>query len=209
MADASSPSGLSTVYQGALEHVLAVPETFRYNVGGQLVTATGADGVPPATLIVPRRNNGPIVQLDPPTTGGPGSALSVQYTGFSPTFELETFLTWDRAHDLGQFERGLQFFAVGSQNFSYADTRGNIAYFTSAEMPVREDLQAGTVNGLPPWFIRDGEGGNEWLPVEHPQPHQAIPYEIYPAAELPHIISRWPQDLHVRCRGDAGGHHAA
>ncbi len=185
VADPSSPSGLSTVYQGSMEHVLAIPETFRYNVGGQLVTATSADGVPPATLIVPRRNNGPVVQLDL----ADGSALSVQYTGFSPTFELETFLLWDRARNLRQFEAGLQDFAVGSQNWAYADTRGNIAYFTSGEMPVREDLQAGTVNGLPPWFIRNGQGGNEWLPVTHPQPHQAIPYEIYPAAEMPHIIN--------------------
>ena len=141
VTDPSSPSGLSTVYKGADEHVLAIPETFRYNVGGQLVTATAADGVPPATLIVPRRNNGPIVQLDLAHQ----SALSVQYTGFSATFELETFLRWDRAHNLQQFERGLQYFDVGSQNWAYADVRGNVAYFTSAEMPVREDLQAGTV----------------------------------------------------------------
>ena len=189
VTDPSSPSGLSTVYQGSPEHVIPIPETFRYNVDGQLVTATAADGVPAATLIVPRRNNGPIVQLTPPTPSSAGSALSVQYTGFSPTFELETFLRWDQARDLDQFEQGLPYFAVGSQNWSYADVHGNIAYFTSAEMPVREDLQAGTVNGLPPWFIRNGQGGNEWLPVEHPQPHQAIPYEIYPAAEMPHIIN--------------------
>ncbi len=185
VADPSSPSGLSTVYKGADEHVQAIPETFRYNVDGQLVTATPADGVPPATLIVPRRNNGPIVELDLAHQ----SALSVQYTGFSPTFETETFLRWDRARNLRQFEQGLQYFAVGSQNWAYADVRGNVAYFTSAEMPVREDLQAGTAAGLPPWFIRNGQGGNEWLPMAHPQPHQAIPYEIYPAAEMPHIIN--------------------
>jgi penicillin G amidase len=204
VADPSSPSGLSTIYKGSPEHVIPIPETFRYNQNGQLVTATAADGVPAATLIVPRRNNGPIVQLDPPTAAGPGSALSVQYTGFSPTFELETFLTWDRARNLSQFEQGLQYFAVGSQNFSFADTRGNIAYFTSAEMPVREDLQAGTVNGLPPWFIRDGQGGNEWLPVQHPQPHQAIPYEIYPAAEMPHIINP-PAGWFVSANNDPTG----
>lgn len=189
VTDAASPSGLSTVFQGRPEHVIPIPETFRYNVNGQLVTATPADGVPPATLIVPRRNNGPIVQLTQPTQSSPGSALSVQYTGFSPTFELEAFLRWDRARNLSQFEQGLPYFAVGAQNWSYADVRGNVAYFTSAEMPVREDLQAGNVNGLPPWFIRDGQGGNEWLPVRHPQPHQAIPYEIYPASEMPHIIN--------------------
>ena len=204
VADPSSPSGLSTVFGGAPEHVIPIPETFRYNVNGQLVTATAADGVPAATLIVPRRDNGPIVQLAPPTQSSPGSALSVQYTGFSPTFELEAFLRWDRARNLSQFEQGLPFFAVGSQNWSYADVHGNIAYFTSAEMPVREDLQAGTVNGLPPWFIRNGQGGNEWLPVQHPQPHQAIPHEIYPAAEMPHIINP-PAGWFVSANNDPAG----
>src|SRR6516165_426513 len=204
VTDPSAPSGLSTVYQGSPEHVIPVPETFRYNLGGQLVTATAADGVPAATLIVPRRDNGPIVQLTPPTTSSPGSALSLQYTGFSPTFELETFLMWDQARDLDQFEQGLPFFAVGSQNWAYADAHGNIAYFTSAEMPVREDLQAGTVNGLPPWFIRNGQGGNEWLPVAHPQPHQAIPYEIYPASEMPHIINP-PAGWFVSANNDPAG----
>jgi len=189
VADPSSPSGMSTVFDGKPERVIPIPETFRYNDNGQVVTATAADGVPPATLIVPRRNNGPIVSLTPPTGSSPGSALSVQYTGFSPTFELETFLRWDRARNLSQFEQGLPFFAVGSQNWAYADVYGNVAYFTSAEMPVREDLQAGTVNGLPPWFIRNGQGGNEWQPVQHPQPEQAIPNEIYPASEMPHIIN--------------------
>jgi penicillin amidase len=185
VADSTSPSGLSTVYKGALEHVVPIPETFRYNSGGTLVTATGADGVPPVTLIVPRRNQGPIVQLDL----AHNAALSMQYTGFSPTFELKTFLLWDQARNLTDFRRGLEFFDVGDQNWAYADTAGNIAYFTSGEMPVREDLQAGTVAGLPPWFIRNGQGGNEWLPVQHPQPHQAIPYEIYPVTEMPHLVN--------------------
>jgi penicillin amidase len=204
VADPSSPSGLSTIFEGKAEHVLATPETFRYNVNGQLVTATAADGVPAATLIVPRRNNGPIVQLNPPTASSAGSALSVQYTGFSPTFELEAFLRWDQARNLTQFEQGLPFFAVGSQNWAYADVYGNIAYFTSAEMPVREDLQAGTVNGLPPWFIRNGQGGNEWLPVQHPQPDQAIAYEIYPASEMPHIINP-PAGWFVNANNDPAG----
>lgn len=204
VADPSSPSGMSTVFQGNLEHVIPIPETFRYNVNGRLVTATAADGVPAATLIVPRRNNGPVVQLTQPTQSSAGAALSIQYTGFSPTFELEAFLRWDRARNFSEFEQGLPFFAVGSQNWSYADVRGNIAYSTSAEMPVREDLQAGTVNGLPPWFIRNGQGGNEWLPVSHPQPHQAIPYEIYPAAEMPHIINP-PAGWFVSANNDPAG----
>src|SRR5262249_38740670 len=32
-------------------------------------------------------------------------------------------------------------------------------------------------------------GGNEWLPVLHPQPNQAVPFEILPAAEMPHVVN--------------------
>ena len=43
--------------------------------------------VPPAVLIVPRRNQGPIVQLDLAT----GVAISVQYAGFGGTREVDAF----------------------------------------------------------------------------------------------------------------------
>jgi penicillin amidase len=188
--DPASPSGLATVYRGQLEPVIPVPEVFRQNNPGSGtpddVTVVPPGGpIPPATLIVPRRNNGPIIQLDQAA----GTALSVQYTGFSPTREIDTFLTWDDARDLADFQRGLETFDVGGQNWAYADVQGNIAYFTSAEIPVREDLQAGTVNGLPPYFIRSGAGGDEWLPVAHPQPGQAVPYEILPPDEMPHVVN--------------------
>jgi penicillin amidase len=188
--DPTSPSGLSTVYQGKLEPILPIPETFRANQLGNkvlddvLVEPPGG-AIPPFTLIVPRRNFGPIVELDPDT----GVALSVQYTGFSPTRELDAFLQINHAKNLDEFKAALQFLDFGSQNFVYGDDRGNIAYFTTGEMPVREDLQAGDVNGLPPWFVRNGQGGNEWLPVQHPQPHQAVPYEVLPFSEMPQIVN--------------------
>ncbi len=56
-------------------------------------------------------------------------------------------------------------------------------------MPVREDLQAGAVHGNPPYLLRDGTGGNEWLPVANPQPNQALPYEIVPFRELPQVVN--------------------
>jgi penicillin amidase len=188
--DAASPSGFSSLFMGNREHVIPIPEVFRVNQVGDRVPDNIAvvppgGAIPPATLIIPRRNNGPIVQLD--TTSG--KALSVQYTGFSGTRELDTFLIWDTARNLDDFLNGLQYFDSGTQNTVYVDVRGNIAYFTSSEMPLREDLQAGTVSGLPPWFIRNGLGGNEWLPVQHPQPGQAIPYEILPFSEMPQIVN--------------------
>ena len=100
--------------------------------------------------------------------------------------------------------KGLPFFSCPPQNIAYSDVRGNIAYFGVGEMPVREDLQAGTVNGLPPFFVRNGTGGNEWLPVIHPQPHQAIPFEILPASEMPHIINP-PAGFFVNSNNDPVG----
>ena len=149
---------------------------------------------------MPRRNNGPIIQLDQAA----GTALSVQYTGFSATRELDTFLIWDDARNLDDFRRGLELFDVGGQNWAYADVEGNIAYFTSAELPLREDLQAGTVNGLPPFFIRNGTGGNEWLPVQNPQPGQAIPYEILPYSEMPQTLNP-PAGFFVNANNDPAG----
>ncbi len=188
--DPSTPSGLATVHDGKHEPVLSIPETFRQNnLGDQQdddVTVVPPGGsIPPATLIVPRRNQGPLVQLNLANNSG----LSVQYTGFSATHEIDTFLIWDDARGLDDFRRGLQNFDVGGQNWAYADVHGNLAYFTSAELPLREDLEAGAVYGLPPYLVRSGTGGNDWLPLRQRQPGQAIPYEILPAAEMPHTVN--------------------
>lgn len=203
--DPTSPSGLSTVYRGRLEPVVAIDETFRVNPrtpGRQdvldVVPAGGA--IPAQTYIVPRRNNGPLLTLDRPS----GTGLSVQYTGFSPTTELDAFRKAALARDVGDFRDALQYFDVGGQHFLYADTKGTIAYFTNAEVPVREDLQAGAVRGNPPYLLRDGTGGNEWLPVRNRQPHQSLPYEIVPFRELPQVINP-PAGFIVTANNDPTG----
>ena len=188
--DPRSPSGLATLYRGALEPVIPIPESYRVNVIGDgvpdnLAPVPAGGAVPAATLIVPRRNHGPIVQLDLAS----GSAISVQYTGFAGTREADALYAFNRARHFDDFKRGVQWFDSGTQNWAYADVEGNIAYFAASEVPLREDLQSGTVTGLPPWFIRNGQGGNEWLPVTHPQPGQAIPYEILPASEMPQLLN--------------------
>ncbi|MGE5358418.1 MAG: penicillin acylase family protein, partial [Bacteroidales bacterium] len=205
VADAQSPSGMSIVHDGVNEPIIPIPEVFRANnfAGGLDVVApgtiVGTTTVPPATLIVPRRNNGPIIKLQGAT------ALSVAYTGFGPTRELDTFRMFNAAEDLEEFRAALPFFDFGSQNFAYADVAGNIAYFTSAEMPIRVDLQAGAPAGLPPFFIRNGTAGsNDWLPVQHPQPGQALPFEILTAEEMPHIINP-PAGWFVNCNNDPVG----
>ena len=191
--DPSSGLPAATIFDGAPEPVVLIPQSYRFNQLGDGSSDNLSDaGIGPLdgglTVVIPRRNNGPVVQILP---GDPALALSVQYTGWGATFELEAFRRFQRATGVEEFRSSLQYFDVGSQNFAFADTSGNIAYFTSAEMPIREDLQnlGFPDGGLPPFLIRDGTHGlrHEWLPVQNPQPQQALPFEILPFDEMPQV----------------------
>jgi len=144
-------------------------------------------------LTVPFRSFGPIVDVDDPSffTGGVADThvLVLQYTGFHATGEVQTFLRFARARNLAQFQEGLSHFDVGSQNWAYADADGNLAYFTSAELPLRKDLENGAVVGLPPFFVRDGSGPNNWVPDPAHSQGQAIPFAVLPTEEMPHAVN--------------------
>jgi len=183
---------VATIYQGDEEPITLIFQTyFANNPQDGEVNSVSRANVPldggGITFVVPRRNNGPIVDV----SGNTG--ISVQYTGWGPTFELDAFREINRATSMAEFEAALQKFDVGSQNFVYADIDGNIAYFTSAENPIRADLQNDMApdGGIPPFLIRDGSGAlnHEWLPVQNPQPDQAVPFEIMPWAEMPKDIN--------------------
>ena len=197
IVDFATLTPTATLFGTQLEPVVTIQETFSVNqVGnGTLDDLAEADVGPlegGLTVLVPRRNNGPIVEVDisqlPTITG-----LSVQYTGWGPTRELECFRRFARARSVEDFKEALQFFDFGSQNWAYADIDGNIAYFTSAEMPVREDLQllGFPDGGVSPYFIRDGTHAlqHEWLPVQNRQPVQSVNFEILPFAEMPQAIN--------------------
>jgi penicillin G amidase len=190
---------VATLYKGVAEPLVTIPETFRVNrLDGvldnvvALVAGARASGVavPAATLVVPRLNNGPLLTA-PAGPAGAETAIGVAYTGFAATREVEAGLLFDRARSLRDFKRALQFFDVGSQNWAVADTGGNIAYWTSGEAPLREDLESGTVAGLPPFFVRDGTGAlpNGWIPDRSPAPGQALPYKVLPFDEMPQVVN--------------------
>jgi len=181
----------ATLFQGRQEPVQTIFQQYNVNrLDGVADNASREASIGylngGVTVIIPRRNNGPVLQI----SGATG--LSVQYAGWGATFELESFRRINLAKNLADFQDALSYFDVGSQNFGYADVDGNIAYFTSAETPVRDDLQnLNTIDGAPPFIIRDGTGTrrNEWLAVAHRQPNQAVPYEVLPASEMPHVIN--------------------
>ena len=166
--------------------------------------------VPPENQIiatVPFRSFGPILSIADPSvlvTGGSTTALVLQYTGFHATRELLTFLAWNRAEDLDEFKDALANFDVGSQNWAYADVEGNLAYFASAEMPLRADLEQGTVIGSPPFFVRDGSGPNNWIPDPARSQGQAIPFAVLPAEEMPQVINP-PNGFFVNANNDPAG----
>ncbi|HYR28907.1 MAG TPA: penicillin acylase family protein, partial [Thermoanaerobaculia bacterium] len=203
--DATSSSGFASLYKGVREPLTPIPQTFRANNPGNgtpndITVVPSSATVPAATLIVGRRN-APIVSLDFAT----GAAVSVQWVGHGPTREFETFLIWNSAQTIDDFRAGLEFFDVGSQNWIYTDVAGNIGYFTSGEMPIREDLQAGTVTGLPPFFLRDGAGGgNDWIRITTRPANQASSYAILPTAEMPSIVNP-PGGWIVNANNDPAG----
>ncbi|HWM10082.1 MAG TPA: penicillin acylase family protein, partial [Solirubrobacteraceae bacterium] len=177
---------VATTFQATLEPTQIIPESYRVNLlngtVGDVVPAP-AGSTPPATVVVPRRNNGPLISV----TGTTG--LSVQFTGFSPTREVDFFRLLSRADTVHEAIDAQRYFDFGAQNWMYADDRGNIGYKTSAEIPLREDLQAGTVNGAPPYFIRNGTGGNEWIKDPTPAEDQATPFELLPFAEMDGLVN--------------------
>jgi penicillin G amidase len=181
-----------TLYKGNAEPVQLVLQSYFINqldgaadnVVRDNTTGFTNGGV---TVLVPRRNNGPVVQI----AGSTG--LSVQYAGWGPTYELECFRQVNRATNLTQFREALTYFDVGSQNFSYADVDGNIAYFTTAEAPIRDDLQnlQAPDGSVVPFLIRDGTGArrHEWLAATNRHPNQSLPFEVLGPNEMPFVVN--------------------
>lgn len=181
-----------TVFNGEPERLKLVFQSYFVNAVGDgeadnLVRADVGYDAGGITFIVPRRNNGPIVQ-----NNGDGTGVSVQYTGWGPTFELSTFRAWARAKNLEEFKAGLPNFTIGGQNFGYADVDGNIAYFGTGTVPLRADLQNNTVDGVPPFLIRNGTGAqnHEWLTLDGaPEVTRGLPYQALPLDEMPQIVN--------------------
>ncbi len=192
------PKVVGTVFGEQLEPVVTIAQTFRVNQTGNLIeddlqAAKVGSLSGGTTYIVPRRNMGPIVSVDAQNLADI-RGLSVQYTGLGATREGETFLRLARARNVNDFKEALQYFDFGSQNWGYADVDGNIAYFTSGELPLREDLQEGAVDGAQPWFVRDGthQAHNEWIsmqPTSHRETLQALDYAILPFDEMPQVVN--------------------
>ena len=174
---------VATMFRGSQVPTQIFPQSYRANQPGNgtaddLVTVPPSASVPPVAV---ETRHGPLIAPN----------LSVQCTGFYATREVDYFRELARAEDVVGAKHALRYFDVGAQNWMFADDSGNIAYYTDHELPLREDLQAGTVDGLPPYFIRDGTGSlrHEWIPAgARPESH-AIPFAILPDGELDSLVN--------------------
>ncbi|MEM1207235.1 MAG: penicillin acylase family protein, partial [Acidobacteriota bacterium] len=212
VVDPSTGLPTHTRFRGELEPVVLIPQAYAVNqIGDQVADNLADSGLGPLdgglTIVVPRRNNGPIVNIDA-TDPTDVRGLSVQYTGLSASLEADFIRDIARARSIADFRDALQNFDVGSQNWAIADVSGDIAYYTSAELPLREDLQ--TLNmpdgGVPPWIIRDGTGAlmHEWMPLGDPEPDQALGYAILPFDEMPQLVNPAAGYI-VNCNNDPVG----
>jgi penicillin amidase len=186
----------STLFEGKAEPLIVIEQKYKVNkLGDKTLDSSQLAQVKPAegglTWIVPRRNNGPILEIE--KQGDTSYGLSLQYTGTRATRELETFWRWARGRSLEDFKRGLQDYEIGSQNWAVTDIAGNIAYFTSGKVPLREDLQnLGRADGnTPPFLIRDGTHKlrHEWLPMTNSRDGKAIGFQTLPFSEMPQVIN--------------------
>ncbi len=84
------------------------------------------------TLDVVETRNGPIILED----GGKKYALN--WTAFDPkNSEFESFYFLNRAKDWSSFKKALQTYGGATQNFVYADVKGNIGWYAAGRIPIR------------------------------------------------------------------------
>lgn len=82
-------------------------------------------------------------------------ALSLRWTGFEASDEIRAIYLVNRARNWEEFLQALRLFAVPTQNFIYADVRGNIGYQLAGRVPIRNRQSAIIPN---PGWTRD----NDW-----------------------------------------------
>ncbi|MFQ5722713.1 MAG: penicillin acylase family protein, partial [Candidatus Aminicenantales bacterium] len=68
--------------------------------------------------------------------------ISLRWTIYEGGRSFEAFYLLNKAQDWPQFLQALKLFDAPSQNFVYADTKGNIGYYLSGKIPLRPEEAA-------------------------------------------------------------------
>jgi len=110
------------------------------------------DGAEPITIKVRETHLGPIIndnEIDEETgeiTGFNNEApLALCWTALEPGTLLQSVTRLNTATNWEEFRDALRYWDVPSQNFVYADTKGNIGYQTPGHIPIRSENHSGLV----------------------------------------------------------------
>ena len=129
----------------------------------EVIHKNGADDENYAVHLVP--HHGPII----PGTCTGGKALSIKYTGATPSNELKFFVELIGASTIDQAWAAQSNFRVGAQNFVTVSRAGEIAWNTDVRVPIRDARaltleidEAGRLTGQCPTFVLPGTGEYEW-----------------------------------------------
>jgi penicillin amidase len=136
----------------------------------ETINVQGSEPVTAVIEVVP--HHGPMVpdpNLQDDVVGLAATGMSFRWTGHEITDDSRFLLDLDRARNVAEFRSALRNFAVGAQNWVWADRSGDIAYFAHVLIPQRP---AGVVPYLPmsgtgdAEWLADAQGDTLWLPEE-------------------------------------------
>jgi penicillin amidase len=117
-------------------------------------------------------HHGPMVPDPSPgdaTVGLAGTNMSFRWTGHEISNDSRFLLDLNRARNVAEFRAAIRHFAVGAQNWVWADVHGDVAYFPRVLIPQRPP---GVVPYLPvpgsgeAEWLTDAQGNTLWLPEE-------------------------------------------
>ncbi len=106
-------------------------------------------GHDPVRLTVDLTVHGPAMTDD----RAPGQTVAVDWIGALPSEDIDTILGIIRSSTFGEFRDALRAWHAPSQNFVYADDRGNIGLVSAGYYPI--------VKGGRPWLPLSGTGEND------------------------------------------------
>ncbi len=143
--------------------------------------------------------HGPVISdVYPDQKSVNGRLITMQWTGFETSNEVEALLGMNWARSIEEFREASSRFKVPGQNIIYADRDGNIARFTAANVPIR------TGN---PILLRQGwvseQDWNGYIDFEN-LPHQVNPEKGWVAnANNPIAPPDYPYYLSVYWESDS------
>ncbi|MFI5398073.1 MAG: penicillin acylase family protein [Candidatus Binatia bacterium] len=149
----------TVLFKGQQVPVLRIEETF--HVKGSITVTEPIEVVP---------HHGPMVpdpDIHDNVVGLAATGMSFRWTGHEITNDARFLLNLGRARNVTDFRHAMESFAVGGQNWVWADINGDIAYFPHVLVPQRP---TGTVPYLPlsgtgdAEWLTDGQGNTLWLP---------------------------------------------